>query len=659
VMNYRCGYAVMAGVAALLSFAPQTAAAQIEAQVARPVPGPVVPPPTFRQAVAGETRSESGAPGKEYWQNYSSYQIEATLDPETGRLQGSAVIAYQNRAPGKLQLIGLYLYQNLHAVGVVRNEAQEVTGGVELTRVAVGGEELPLQDVRSGSGWVSDGTTLWIRPSEVIEEDATTIIEIDWGVTLPQNGAGRMGYSDREMYFVGYWYPKIAVLDDLNGWDIEAYQGNAEFYDGFGDYDVSITVPGGWTVMATGDLMNPEDVLSARTRERLAVAASADTVVRIASRQELEAGTVTASGEELTYRFGASNVRDFAFTTSNVQTWDATSALVADRDGDGEQDRVMIYSFWRDYRAPKWVRQAMFAKHSIEHHSRFTGFTYPWPHMTSVEGADIIRGGMEFPMLTLIGDYNDRSAEELYNVTAHEIAHMWIPMILGTNERRYAWMDEGSTTFLENQARREYWPESRDPDQQDRITYLRTARAEAEEPLMTHGDYYASSDAYSTASYAKPSTLLVTLRSMIGEDAFMTAYTTFIREWAFKHPTPWDLFNTFERVVGTDLDWFWSTWYYETWTLDLAVADVRVADGESVVVIEDRGFAPMPVTVRIRTSRGGILEEVIPVSEWLSGKTEVEIRIPDSQGEVVRVDIDPDGLLPDADPGNNGWRSGS
>ena len=205
MMNYRCGYAVMAGVAALLSFAPQTAAAQIEAQVARPVPGPVVPPPTFRQAVAGETRSESGAPGKEYWQNYSSYQIEATLDPETGRLQGSAVIAYQNRAPGKLQLIGLYLYQNLHAVGVVRNEAQEVTGGVELTRVAVGGEELPLQDVRSGSGWVSDGTTLWIRPSEVIEEDATTIIEIDWGVTLPQNGAGRMGYSDREMYFVGYW----------------------------------------------------------------------------------------------------------------------------------------------------------------------------------------------------------------------------------------------------------------------------------------------------------------------------------------------------------------------------------------------------------------------------------------------------------------------
>jgi hypothetical protein len=643
----------------LATAAPRAAVAQIEARVARPIPGPVVPPPAYRRALSEDTRSETGAPGPAYWQNYASYEIEASLDPETGRVEGTAVIAYQNRAPGRLQLIGMHLHQNLHAVGVVRNESQEVTGGVELRRIAVDGETLELSDVRQGPGWVTEGTTLWIRPNQVMEENATALIEVDWGVTLPQNSAGRMGHSDREMYLVAYWYPKIGVLDDIGGWDMEPYMGNAEFYDDFADYSVRITVPGGWTVMATGELVNPEEVLSQTTRDRLEVASRADTVVRVATRQELETGTVTAESESLTYRFEAQNVRDFAFTTSNVQTWDATSAVVGDLDGDGDEDRALIHSFWRDYRAPKWVRQAAFAKHSVEHHSRFTGFPYPWPHMTSVEGADIISGGMEFPMVTLIGDYNSRTAEDLYNVTAHEIAHMWVPMIVGTNEKRYAWMDEGSTTYLENQARREYWPESRDPDWQDRLLYLGTARAEQEEPLMTHGDFYADSDAYGIASYQKPSTLLYTLRNMIGDDAFMLAYTSFLREWAYKHPTPWDLFNTFERVLETDLDWFWSTWYYETWTLDHAVADVRVADGSSVVVIEDRGFAPMPVTVRIRTSRGSILEEVIPVSEWLSGKTEVEIRIPDSQGEVVRVDIDPNEFFPDVAPGNNGWRAES
>jgi Peptidase family M1 domain len=634
-------------------------AAQITAEVKRPVPGPVVPPPSFRNAIEGRTRDEDGSPGKKYWQNHSEYRIEASLDPETGTLTGSAVIEYQNEAPGDLRLLGLHLYQNLHVAGVVRNRPQEITGGVVISRVVVEGEKLGLANLQQSPGYVVDGTALWIRPVSPLAENHAVTIEIDWSVVLPQSGSGRMGYSDREVYLVAYWFPKMAVLDDLNGWDIEPYQGNAEFYDEYGDYDVSITVPGGWTVMATGDLENEEEVLSGQTRERLAVAAVADTVVRIASRRELGAGTVTAGGDSLTYRFAAKDVRDFTFTTSNVQNWDATSALVPDRDGDGNDDRVLINSFWRDYRAPLWTHQVLYGKHSIEHHSRYTGFSYPWPHMTSVEGADIIGGGMEFPMLTLIGDYNGRSAEDLYNVTAHEIAHMWIPMIVGTNEKRYAWMDEGSTTFLENHARPDYWPGAQ-ADSIELLNYAAVARAEAEQPLMRHGDYYEPGPGYGTASYAKPATLLVTLRNMLGEDVFLTGYQTFIREWAFKHPTPWDLFNTFERVAGTDLDWFWSSWYYETWSLDFAVREVRngKGDGASVVVIEDRGFAPMPVTVEIRTERGSVLREVIPVSAWLTGENEFEITVAPEQGDVVGVTIDPEGSLPDIDHGNNRWSGG-
>jgi len=367
--------------------------------------------------------------------------------------------------------------------------------------------------------------------------------------------------------------------------------------------------------------------------------------------------TAPASGR-LTYRFHAENVRDFTWTTSNVQTWDATSAVVEDRDGDGTEDRVLIHSFWREHRAPLWSEQALYGKHAIEHHSRYTGFAYPWPHMTSVEGSDIIGGGMEFPMLTLIGGYLGRQAEDLYNVTSHELGHMWIPMIVGTNERRHAWMDEGATTFLEDQGRPEYWPAT-DAHALERENYVQAARTEAEMPLMRHGDLYGPGFQYGVASYPKPATLLLTLRNLLGDDVFERAYRQFIADWAFKHPSPWDLFNAFEREAGQDLDWFWNTWYYETWRLDQAVEGVEYTDDGPVITVGDRGFAPMPVLLRIETTGAGTLERELGVEAWLRGETRVRVALPADAGQVVRVEIDPDMLFPDVDRENNVWVSDS
>ena len=651
-----CVSVILTGLAGPTSAGAQVFETQATVKIERPIPGPVVPPRFFRQALERGTRTEDGRPGPEYWQNHAVYDIEASLDPETGILEGRETIRYFNRAPGDVRFVVLNLYQNIHQVGAVRYEAQEVTGGVALSRVVVDGVELPEGNPQARPAWVADGTVLAIRPPEPVPDDGEVELELEWTVTLPQNGAGRMGHSDREIYFVAYWFPKVAVLDDLLGWDFESYRGNAEFYDGYGDYDVSLTVPTGWTVMATGELENADEVFSTQTNARLEVAAGADTVVHVATRIDRRDRTVTATGSEsLTYRFTASNVRDFTWTTSDVQVWDATSAVVADRDGDGAEDRVKIHSFWRDARAPLWADQARYGKHAIEHHSRFTGLVYPWPHMTSVEGDDIVSGGMEFPMLTLIGDYNGVGAEALYGVTSHELGHMWIPMIVGTNERRYAWMDEGSTTFLENSGRPEFWPES-NADSLEAVSYLRIARLEGEQDMMRHGDYYVPGPGYSTASYSKPATLLVTLKNLLGEEVFMEAYRSFIQDWSFKHPSPWDFFNTFERVAGQDLDWFWSSWYFETWRLDHAVGEVREGSEGSVVVIKDRGFAPMPALVRIRTSRGGVIEQEVPVDVWLSGETDFEIVIPESMGAVVRVDIDPEMFFPDVDRTNNTWR---
>jgi hypothetical protein len=539
----------------------------------------------------------------------------------------------------------------------MRNEAQEVTGGVELTDVRLGGRVVPVVGEALGFPFYSvDGTVMWVNLDQPLLPGGTVDLGFGWEVTLPRSGAGRMGHSDHEMYFVGYWFPKVAVYDDLGGWDAEPYQGAAEFYDSFGDYDVSLTVPGGWSVMATGDLENAADVYSAQTLARLGVAATADTIVRVATEEDRAAGAVTVvpAAGGLTYRFTAERVRDFTWTASNVQRWDATSAQVPDRDGDGALDRVMIHSFWREDRAPGWSDQALYAKHGIEHHSRYTGLVYPWPHMTSVEGDGVIGGGMEFPMLTLLGTYRGRPLEALYAVTSHELAHMWVPMIVGTNEKRYAWMDEGSTTFLEDQSHPEYWPGA-DSESADREYYLAAARAEVEQSMMRHGDYYAPGQGYGVASYAKPATLLVTLRSLLGEEAFMRAYRGFLADWAYGHPTPWDFFNAFEAAAGRDLDWFWTSYYYETWVLDQAVAGVEERDGAPVVVIEDRDWAPMPVSLRIETTEGGMLEREIPVEVWLSGQTRAEVALPASVGAVTRVEIDPEARFPDVDRSNNVW----
>jgi hypothetical protein len=624
--------------------------------VLRPVPGPVIPPPFYRAALTRGTRSLDGRPGPDYWRNHARYEVRGDLDPTTARITGSETIVYRNNSPDTLALLVLHLHLNIHKEEAIRNEPEEITDGMVLRSLTVDGALVSEGSLAQPSRWATRGTILLVRPPSPIPPGAATTVAVDWEETFPQNTSGRVGWSDHEVYFVGYWYPRMAVYDDLRGWDAEPYRGTAEFYDDFGDYDVSLTVPVGWTVMATGTLKNPEEVWSEQTRRRLSAAEVADSVVHVASGADRQENRVTMAppGGLLTYRFAADTARDFAWTASNVQQWDATSALVPDRSQDGREDRVLIHSFWRDQRAPLWADQARYGKHAIEHHSRYTGFTYPWPHMTLVEGADIVGGGMEFPMLTLMGTYQGRSAKDLYSTASHEIGHMWIPMIVGVNEKRYAWLDEGSTSFLENQGRPEYWPGD-DADGPERDGYLRFARAEAEQPMMRHGDYYEPGPGYQIATYPKAATMLVTLRGLLGTETFDLAYRSFIAEWAFKHPTPWDFFATFERFAGRDLDWFWTSFYYQTWVLDHAVGAVTTSAEETVIVIEDHGFVPMPARVRIQTTDGGSLERVVPVKTWLSGANRAEITLPASVGEVTRVEIDPQGLFPDLRPRDNVW----
>jgi len=630
-----------------------------ESPVARAIPAPVAPPAEYQRAIDRGWRSQNGAPGHSYWQQGTQYDIEATLDPTTAKLEGTVRIVYANNAPASLRTVFLLLHQNFHRADAVRHDPGEVTGGITLRRVTAGGAVLEEQDLEDGPGYDVNGTVLELRPPSALEQGDTLRLELEWEMTVPQKGINeRMGHSNQELYFLAYWFPKMAVLDDLRVWDAEPFLGTGEFYDGFADYTVALTVPVDWSVMATGSLQNPEEVYSALTRQRLAAAAVSDTLVVIAGQAERDALAVTSDSPTgtLTYRFAAQNVRDFTWTTSNTQRWDATSAVVPSRTVDGATDRVLIHAFWRPERAPLWSESWRYGKQSIEFFSTYTGVPYPWPHMTVVEGADIIGGGMEFPMMTLIDSFADRDAQALFNTTSHEIAHMWVPMIVGTNEKRYAWMDEGSANYLENQSKMELYP-GVDHHRVEARTYLGFAALRQEEILMRHGDWYESSNGYGIASYYKPAALMRSLQEILGAETWETAYRTFIAEWAYKHPTPWDFFATVERFAGRDLDWFWTAYYYETWTVDHSVGDVTTtASGETSVVIEDRGLAPYPAQVRIRTASGQTIEREVPVEHWLAGNTRYEIAV--GRERVTRVEIDPAGYAPDVDRGNNLWPRG-
>jgi hypothetical protein len=503
-----------------------------------------------------------------------------------------------------------------------------------------------------------EATLLHIGLPAALVPGASVDLDLAWSYTVAPDGAPRGG-TDGQVWFVSYWYPQLAVYDDVNGWQTDPYMGRSEFYMGYGDYDVTITVPEGWLVAATGTLENPAEVLSATTRDRLARSRASGEIVHVVADDERGAGRATArgAGGRLTWRFRATNVRDVSFATSDRYLWDATVALAGDADGDGRPDTVQINTFYRpDRRAWAWDQSARYERHSIAFLSRFL-WPYPWPHMDAVDGV-VSCAGMEFPMQTCIG--GPRDTTRLYSVLVHETAHMWFPMQVGSDEQRYAWQDEGLTRYNQGEAMAAFFPGYDIYQAQGvRSGYLDMARGGGggggEVELMRHGDLYPlDSPAYSVASYSKMALTLRSLRAILGDSTFLRAYREYGRRWQYRHPTPYDLWNTFSDVSGRNLDWFWRTWFYETWTLDQAIASVTPRGRDLEVVIEDRGLAPMPVRLAITRTGGAVEWMEVPVHVWLAGARRHTVRVPGG-ATVQRVEIDPDNAFPDADRTNQTW----
>lgn len=631
--------------------------------------------PAFTRAVEAGTRARTGHPGPNYWQQYARYDFEARLDPTTHEISGHEKVTYLNRSPDTLDRIAVHLRQNLYSAPVARNESVPVTGGIDLHRVTANGEPLLRSPSDAEPGYTVNGTVAWIRLPTLLAPDDSISLSFDWSHEVPPAPADGKEGRDGRVYFNGYWYPQIAVYDDVDGWVAEPYTGQAEFYMGQADYNVRLTVPTHWLVGATGELQNPEEVLSRRSRRRLQRVKERGEVVPLLDEGERGTGVATQrNGPTATWHFQAKSVRDFAWGTSDRYLWDATRALVPPPPnrfpGDGSMravdpgqvappgtDTVMIHSFFRPHEPAKaWpIGGARFTRNAVESLSRYLR-PYPYSSMTSMEG--VLRGGgMEYPMVTIMQPWADTL--KLAGDLMHEVGHMWVPMEVGSNEKQYVWMDEGLTQFNTAQGMRTiYGPEPRagrdnDSEVGQRRQYLAIAGTGREVPLMRRGDRIPIG-VYYDLPYDKGAQVLSALRVVLGEESFRRAYRAFIDRWWGKHPQPYDFFNTIADVTERDLSWFWHTWFYTTWTLDQAIVSVeRQADGTAITV-ENRGRAPMPVRLAITRSDDTTENKTIPVDVWLEGAYAHTITV-SSDPKIRRVQIDPQELFPDVNRSNQTW----
>ncbi|MCA9722392.1 MAG: M1 family metallopeptidase, partial [Gemmatimonadetes bacterium] len=574
----------------------------------------------------------------------ADYRIRATLDPATHRITGEEVITYHNRSPDALPHLWLHVEQNICAPESITNRlnqpplvflgsafdfsCQGFAGGGTMTALAVDGRAARATRY---------GTTLRVDLPEPLAPGASTDLAIAWHFTVPPSGAARMG-RDGDLHEVAQWYPRMVVYDDVRGWNHEPYIGAGEFYLEYGSFEVELTVPAAWTVAATGQLMNPEAVLTTETRARLARARNSEEPVAIVTAAEalVPARHRPAIAGTLTWHFRADSVRDFAFAAGPGLRWDASG-----------YDGILIQTLYRPA-ATKWEEANRMARGAIRHFSE-RWMRYPYSHATSVEGPI---EGMEYPMLTFVPDSPTR--EDLHWVLAHELGHQWFPMVVGSNERLYPWMDEGFNTFIDLANVAEYFAGTAYGDTIGvHPLHLHPDHAVpgAEQPLITRP--VEVRDLF-WGAYQKPALMLSLLRDeVLGPDRFDDAFRDYMRTWAYRHPTPADFFRLMRDRSGMDLDWFWRGWVFTTARLDQAIAGIRSADGGSVVELENRGTMVMPARLEVRYADGTAERVELPVEMWNLGDRFTWHGPPGRR--VTSATLDPAAALPDVDRDNNHW----
>jgi hypothetical protein len=565
-------------------------------------------PLNIKKAYKAETRSVTGEPGKNYWQNRANYTIKINFDPNSRLLKGTVSIDYTNNSPDTLKEVDFKLYPNLYKKGSIRNMpvlAADITDGVQIAQLSINNQ------AQDEAQWTIDGTNMAVKTPVVLPKSSIHF-DITYAYTLNKTSHIRTGQVDSGAFFIAYFFPRVAVYDDIDGWNQNHYEGVQEFYNDFCHLNAEITVPGNYQVWATGNLTNANEVYTAQIAQRLTNAAKNDSVTNIITPADIKAGNITLNKTSNTWKFDADSVTDIALAISNHYLWQSSSLVVDPKTGRRSRVDAVFNPSHKDY-----FNVISYARKTVQAMSyTFPKWPYPYPHETVFDGLD----QMEYPMM--VNDNPEEKAEDGIELTDHEIFHTMFPFYMGVNETKYAWMDEGWATIGE-------WVISSiiDPNVTDTFAiegYEGNAGTEGDPPIMTLSTLL-NGRPYETNSYPKPGLGYLYVRDLLGDSLFTQALHHYIKLWHGKHPMPYDFFNCMNAGAGTNLDWFWKKWFFDNGVPDQAITKVSHTDKKYSVIITNVGTKPVPVDLTLYYGDGSTKLIHKTIACWKDGNKTVTL----------------------------------
>ncbi|MFL5742322.1 MAG: M1 family metallopeptidase [Flavisolibacter sp.] len=611
--------------------------------------------PYFYPQGGNDFRSASGEPGPHYWQNRADYKLACTLDTTSHSINGTVEITYTNNSPDNLRFLWLQLDQNIYRQDSRGSATTTQTGGRWANANFTQGDVIRSVSVDAdGQKYTPQfnqtDTRMQVLLQQPMKPSGSKIkITIAYQFAVPEYGTDRMGRLHTQngwIYEIAQWFPRMAVYDDIQGWNTLPYLGAGEFYLEYGDLDYSVTAPSNLIIAGSGELLNEKEVLTTTQQQRLASARNSDKTIVIRGADEVNDPKSRPSSANLTWHFKIQNARDVAWAASRAFVWDAARINLPS----GKKSVAMSVYPVESIKKDGWQRSTEMVKAALEHYSN-KWFEFPYPVATNVAG---IVGGMEYPGIVFCSYAS--SAGDLWGVTDHEFGHTWFPMIVGSNERKYAWMDEGFNTFINELSTKafnngEYAKFSFFPPDQA----VASAFNEKMDPLWAIPEVIQQNN-LGVAAYLKPAMMLDALRDVVlGPDRFDAAFREYVRRWAFKHPTPWDFFHTMENAGGEDLSWFWREWIFNNWKLDQTVKGVQYEDNKpengASITIQNLDEMVMPVIVQVKEANGKEQRFNLPVEVWQRG-SEWTFHV-STTSRITEVVLDPDKKLPDVNRKNN------
>ncbi|HET7373834.1 MAG TPA: M1 family metallopeptidase [Gemmatimonadaceae bacterium] len=611
--------------------------------LAAPVLSPLYMPRNVKAAVAKGTRTLDGRPGAKYWQNHARYTITVTALPPDRTIRGAEQIVYVNDSPDTLRRVGLKLFMNIHKPGAPRVGGvppDYLTDGVHVDALTVDGQSQKFNDSQFF-------TVAPVRlPAPLVPHDSVRL-SFDWHYELAKL-AGREGMIDSTTFYIAYFYPRVAVYDDYNGWDTMNFTDAQEFYSDFNDYDVTVRAPANFIVWGTGTLRNAAEVLQSEYVRRFESSLTSDQTVHIATKQELASHAVTAQVTQLAWHFTSTSVPDVAFGLSDHYDWDGGSVIV----DSAAHRRASVQAAYNDT-ASDFHYMVQMAAHSLAWlSSQWPGVPYPYEKTTVFEGG----AGMEYPMMVNDESYKDTTFADF--VAAHEIAHTYMPFYMGINETRYGFMDEGwATTFeyLINQSNMGPTAAAKFYEQFRVNGWAHDPSPVQDLPIITPGDVLSGSGLGSN-EYGKASIGYLAMKDLLGDAMFKKCLQAYVARWHGKHPTPWDFFYTFDNVSGQDLNWFWTNWYFGNNYVDVAVKSVAKAPGGYRVTIDNVGGMAAPVDLGLTFADGSTQTVHETPAIWRANQKTAVVTVA-ARKALSSLLLD-GGIWVDADTTNNRWTAG-